>query len=84
MKPNGTVSGGQMPLRELRTALSVTAGGTGPYSFCLLLQVDDLRQQVCDLLLLAGGIFGLLGQFLGDAGNLHVGVPFDREKPSQE
>lgn len=33
-------------------------------SFCLLLQVNYLRQQVCDLLLLAGSIFGLLSQLL--------------------
>lgn len=34
---------------------------------------------MCDLFLLASSILCLLGQFLRDAGNLHVGVPFDQE-----
>lgn len=50
-----------------------------PYSFRLLLQINYLGEEVCDLFLLASSILCLLGQFLRDAGNLHVGVPFDQE-----
>lgn len=50
-----------------------------PYSFRLLLQINYLGEEVCDLFLLASSILCLLGQFLRDAGNLYVGVPFDQE-----
>ena len=50
-----------------------------PYRFRLLLQINYLGEEVCDLFLLASSILCLLGQVLRDAGNLHVGVPFDQE-----
>lgn len=74
----GTVFRVRCPSRS-QGGPSVSARRTAAYRFGLLLQVNDLRQQVRDLLLLAGSVFGLLGQFLRDAGDLHVGVPFDQE-----
>lgn len=38
-----------------------------------LLKIYDLRQQVCDLLLLPGGVLGLSSQLLGDGGDLKTG-----------
>lgn len=35
-----------------------------------LLKIDDLRQQVCDLLLLPGGVLGLSSQLLRDGRDL--------------
>lgn len=61
MKPKGTALWGGCPL-SLTGPLCRPE--KQPYSFGLLLQIDDLGQQVRDLLLLAGGVFGFLGQFL--------------------
>lgn len=47
------------------------------YELRLLLQVDDLREEVCDLLLLSGSILALPGQVFCQRGNLQVGSSWE-------
>lgn len=44
--------------------------------FGLFLQVDNLREQVCDFLLLAGRILGLPAQLLRYCGDLQTGLSY--------
>lgn len=44
--------------------------------FGLFLQIHNLREQVCDLLLLSGSIFSLPSQFFRYGGNLETGQPW--------
>lgn len=44
------------------------------HRFGLFLQVDNLRKQVCDFLLLASRILRLPGQLLRDGGDLQTGL----------
>lgn len=45
------------------------------HRFGFLLQIDDLREEVRDLLLLSGSILGLPGQLLRDGRDLETGQP---------
>lgn len=46
---------------------------TATHRLGFLLKIYDLRQQVRDLLLLAGGVVGLSSQLLGDDRDLKTG-----------
>lgn len=50
------------------------------YQLGLLLEVYYLGEEVCDLLLLSGGIVTLPGQLFSQSGNLQVGVTWKHQQ----
>lgn len=50
------------------------------YQLGLLLEVYYLGEEVCDLLLLSGGVITLPGQLFSQRGNLHVGITWKHQE----
>jgi len=66
-------------IQHLQSYISYEISGVS-YKLGLLLEVDNLREEVCDLFLLSGGVLRLPGQIFSQRGHLQVGITWERQQ----